>query len=67
MSSRRRRKSRIDHNQCECMVLQRGPHWGLFCQPHGKYIKWLGVAEQAELRKMDIPWISQSESESASQ
>lgn len=49
-----------DHSQCPCMVMQRGPHWGLFCEPHGKYIKWLGARELEILRDLDLPWISES-------
>lgn len=55
-----KKRIKIDHSQCECMVQQRGPHWGLFCVPHGAYIKWLSRDEQDQLRELDIPWISQS-------
>jgi len=47
-----------DHSQCDCHILQRGPHWGLFCRPHNHWIKWLSDREQAILRDLDMPWIS---------
>ena len=58
--SKRKNRIKIDHSLCDCMVRQRGPHWGLFCQPHNKYIKWLNHTELFELSKTDIPWITES-------
>jgi len=59
MSKQKRKKkmSQVDHSQCECWIQQRGPHWGLFCQQHNHWLKWLSAPELAQLRQMDIPMI----------
>ena len=58
MKKQRTRRPVVDHSACECHVLQRGPHWGLFCIPHGAYIKWLSAAELNSLRTMNMAWIA---------
>ena len=50
----KKRRIKIDHTNCEMILKQRGPHFGLFCAQHGSYIKWLGAAELAQVRQMDI-------------
>ena len=46
-----------DHSTCEVLVRQSGPHWGLFCQPHNKFFKWLNPRERSILRDQDLPWL----------
>lgn len=53
----KKQRIKIDHTNCECMIKQKGPHWGLFCAEHGSYIKWLSAAELVELQQLDIPCI----------
>lgn len=62
MRKKTKTKIKIDHSQCECQLLQRGPHWGLYCIPHGAYIKFLGRQELAEVMKLDIPMLYQNKS-----
>jgi len=56
----KKNRIKIDHSNCECMIKQRGPHWGLFCAKHGSYIKWLGRQELNEVRQLDIPMLYES-------
>lgn len=45
------------HEQCPAEIRERGPHIGLYCAQHHKWIKWVSLAEAQELRQADIPWI----------
>lgn len=58
--SKKKRKIKTDHSQCECMIKQRGPHWGLFCIPHNHWFKWVSPAELNVIRQMDIPMLIES-------
>lgn len=49
-------KKTQDHSECPCWILQRGPHWGLFCRPHGAYIKWLNASERQQLSEWPELW-----------
>jgi len=59
--SKKKKRIKQDHSNCECHILQRGPHWGLFCIQHKAYIKWLAATELDSLRTMDIPLILSGE------
>lgn len=39
----RERRAQVEqqHMHCEMEIRQRGPHWGLYCQQHNKWIKWI--------------------------
>lgn len=39
-------KSR-SHELCGCYLAQRGPHWGLYCRPHHRWIKWVTAEHRA--------------------
>ena len=59
--SKKKKRIKQDHTNCNCLILQRGPHWGLFCAEHDAYIKWLSAGELAVVRTMDIGMISQAQ------
>jgi len=56
--TKKHKKKSLDHSCCACDIQKRGPHWGLFCIPHGHWFKWLGKDELKVLREIDIPWIT---------
>ena len=29
------------HLHCDMDIKQKGPHWGLYCKQHGKWIRWI--------------------------
>lgn len=45
------------HQACAAEVRERGPHIGLYCAQHHKWIKWISSDEARELRQTDIVWI----------
>lgn len=48
------------HDQCDMEIRQRGPNWGLYCQQHNRWMRWLDRKELNEVRQMDIPMIIQT-------
>ena len=49
MKSRAAQRSRAQqaerwqlHSRCESEVRQQGPHWGVYCVQHGRWIQWIG-------------------------
>lgn len=59
--SKKKPRISVDHSECECVMKQRGPHWGLYCVPHNKLFKWLNAEERAIIRQMDIGMLYQSD------
>lgn len=57
MAKKSIRKNPIDHSDCECVIIPRGIHRGLYCLPHRRYIKWLSRADQDIIKTMDIAWL----------
>lgn len=57
MGKKRNKTPKIDHTHCEMMLKQKGPHWGMYCQQHGTWIKWLGTKDLKEVMKLDVPMI----------
>jgi hypothetical protein len=58
--AKKSKKPPFDHGQCECVLKQRGPHWGLYCLPHNHFFKWLNPQERAVIKQMDIGMIYQT-------
>lgn len=57
-SKRIRKSKKYDHSLCEMLVAPKGPHIGLWCAQHHKYIKWLNPKEQREIKNMDVIWLN---------
>ena len=38
---RRRQQVEQQHLYCEMDFRKRGPHWGMYCSPHNKWIRWI--------------------------
>jgi uncharacterized protein (DUF3820 family) len=56
-SKRRRRDTPEDHLHCDVAIRRKGPHYGLYCRPHSRWIKWLS-REHADilLEDQSIPF-----------
>jgi hypothetical protein len=54
------------HRQCETQILQRGPHWGLYCCPHQAWLTWLPHSDVVALGHLPPDhWESQQRTGSA--
>jgi len=42
-----RQQHKIQHADCEKIIKQKGPHWGLYCKEHGTWFKWVSKEEIA--------------------
>lgn len=40
------------HSRCECEVRQRGPHWGVYCATHNKWIQWIDKTQAQQIAKI---------------
>ena len=49
---RRRRDTPEDHLHCTVAIRRKGPHYGLYCKPHNRWIKWLSQ-EHADILLQD--------------
>jgi hypothetical protein len=52
-----KKRTKIVHTNCQCVVAPRGPHLGLYCQEHHQWIKWINPWERQVLAKMDVIWL----------
>jgi hypothetical protein len=54
---RRRRKqaqqqAQQSHEACEMTVRPCGPHWGLYCVEHGRWIRWISRKDLAKIQDL---------------
>jgi hypothetical protein len=44
------RQQRVnEHSDCKKIIKQSGPHFGLYCEQHGTWFKWLNEQELVNL------------------
>lgn len=60
-------KKKTDHSLCEVTIIDRplkgNPNLrpGLFCVPHGRWIKWLKQEHAEELKSLGVPRLGSHE------
>jgi hypothetical protein len=43
------------HLHCEVEFRQRGPHWGMYCSEHNRWIRWMRQEELVALGVIPAP------------
>jgi hypothetical protein len=47
-----RKRVKQDHSACEMTIRPCGPHQGLYCAQHGKWIKWISRQDLAKIQDL---------------
>lgn len=45
-------KQQKRHQNCPMELRETGPHIGLYCQTHGKWMKWVSQPDAKKIRKI---------------